>query len=99
MKSIPRLGMSQDAKLAVIRGTVPNPLRWPAGCRFAPRCDFRFDKCAKQPPLFELGDQKAACWLVESGRRKVLSAIQALPTKSSSARSDAGLAGGSTAGA
>ena len=97
MKSIPRLGMSQDAKLAVIRGTVPNPLRWPAGCRFAPRCDYRFDKCATQPPLFELGDQKVACWRLESGRRKVSTVIEAMPSKSSAARSDAGRATGSTA--
>jgi oligopeptide/dipeptide ABC transporter ATP-binding protein len=71
LKSIPRLGMSQAEKLAVIRGVVPNPLRWPKGCRFAPRCDYRFEKCSDQPPLFELGEQKAACWLCESGRRSV----------------------------
>ena len=71
MKSIPRLGMTQSQKLAVIRGVVPNPLRWPKGCRFMPRCDYAFDKCVNPPPLFELGGQKAACWLCESGRRPV----------------------------
>src|SRR5437879_4920388 len=74
MKSIPRLGMSQDAKLAVIRGTVPNPLNWPKGCRFMRRCDYAFDKCVQPPPLFELDGQKARCWLVESGRRAVSAA-------------------------
>ena len=73
MKSIPRLGMTQAQKLAVIRGVVPNPLRWPKGCRFMPRCDYAFDKCVNPPPLFELGGQKAACWLCESGRRAVSS--------------------------
>jgi oligopeptide/dipeptide ABC transporter ATP-binding protein len=72
MKSIPRLGMTQSQKLAVIRGVVPNPLRWPTGCRFMPRCDYAFDKCVKQPPIFDLGGgQSSACWLCESGRRPV----------------------------
>jgi len=74
LRSIPKLGMTQTDKLAVIRGVVPNPLNWPSGCRFAPRCDYRFEKCDKQPPLFELGDQESACWLCESGRRVAASA-------------------------
>ena len=71
LKSIPRLGMTQAAKLAVIRGVVPNPLRWPTTCRFMARCDYAFAKCIKPPPLFELSGQKAACWLCEGGRRAV----------------------------
>ena len=71
LKSIPKLGMTQTEKLAVIRGVVPSPLNWPKGCRFAPRCDYRFEKCAKPPPLFDVGNQRAACWLCESGRRAV----------------------------
>jgi oligopeptide/dipeptide ABC transporter ATP-binding protein len=72
LKSIPRLGMTQSQKLAVIRGVVPNPLRWPKGCRFMPRCDYAFEKCVNPPPLFDAGQgQRAACWLVESGRRSV----------------------------
>ncbi|HVC99635.1 MAG TPA: ABC transporter ATP-binding protein [Candidatus Dormibacteraeota bacterium] len=71
LNSIPRLGMTQDERLAVIEGTVPNPLRWPAGCRFAPRCRYRFDKCDQPPPLFPVDHQIARCWLVEKGRRPV----------------------------
>jgi len=74
LKSIPRLGMTQAAKLAVIRGVVPNPLRWPAGCRFMRRCDYAFAKCTQPPPLFDLDGQKARCWLVEGGRRAVSAA-------------------------
>ena len=70
LRSIPRLGMSQTEKLNVIRGVVPNPLRLPSGCRFAPRCDYRFDLCAKPPPLFDVGGQLSRCWLNESGRRQ-----------------------------
>jgi oligopeptide/dipeptide ABC transporter ATP-binding protein len=71
LKSIPKLGMSQAQKLATIRGVVPSPLNWPTGCRFKPRCDYRFDRCDAQPPLFDLGDQQAACWLCEGGRREI----------------------------
>jgi oligopeptide/dipeptide ABC transporter ATP-binding protein len=71
LNSIPRLGMTQDERLAVIEGTVPNPLRWPTGCRFAPRCRYRFEKCDQPPPLFPVDGQLARCWLVEEGRRTV----------------------------
>ena len=69
LHSIPQLGMTQADKLAVIRGVVPNPLNWPTGCRFAPRCDYRFEKCDKQPPTFDIDGQESACWLCENGRR------------------------------
>jgi oligopeptide/dipeptide ABC transporter ATP-binding protein len=71
LKSIPRLGMTQAIKLAVIEGVVPNPTRWPKGCRFAARCEYRFEKCSEPPPLFELGGQSSRCWLCEDGRRPV----------------------------
>jgi len=69
LQSIPVLGMTQSAPLRVIRGTVPSPLDWPEGCRFAPRCDYAFERCSEQPPLFASGGGEAACWLCESGRR------------------------------
>ena len=69
LSSIPKFGMTQAQKLATIRGMVPSPLSWPSGCRFAPRCDYRFHKCDAPPPLFDVGEQGVACWLCESGRR------------------------------
>jgi len=69
LQSIPVLGMTQSAPLRVIRGIVPSPLDWPEGCRFAPRCDYAFERCSEQPPLFASGGGEAACWLCESGRR------------------------------
>ncbi len=69
LHSIPMLGMTQTEPLKVIRGTVPSPLEWPTGCRFRPRCDYAFAKCAEDPPLFEVGAQASACWLCERGRR------------------------------
>jgi peptide/nickel transport system permease protein len=47
LESIPRAG---DAP-APIPGVVPNPLAWPSGCRFAPRCAFAIAACAGAPPL------------------------------------------------
>jgi peptide/nickel transport system ATP-binding protein len=70
LRSIPHLGMTSAAKLAVIRGTVPSAVNWPPGCRFAPRCSLRFEKCAEDPPLFDVGGQTSACWLCEGGRRQ-----------------------------
>jgi oligopeptide/dipeptide ABC transporter ATP-binding protein len=70
LRSIPHLGMTSAAKLAVIRGTVPSAVNWPPGCRFAPRCNLRFEKCVEDPPLFDVGGQTAACWLCEGGRRQ-----------------------------
>ncbi len=69
--SIPVLGMRYTTPLKAIRGMVPSPLDWPSGCRFAPRCDYAFDRCAKElPPLFSTGAQESACWLCESGPRQ-----------------------------
>jgi oligopeptide/dipeptide ABC transporter ATP-binding protein len=71
LQSIPMLGMTQAEPLRVIRGMVPSPMSWPAGCRFASRCDYAYDRCREEePPLFETGTpQHAACWLCEHGRR------------------------------
>jgi len=75
LNSIPKFGMTQDQMLATIRGVVPSPVSWPASCRFAPRCDYRFGKCEAPPPLFDVGEQQVACWLCESGRRPPVSAV------------------------
>jgi oligopeptide/dipeptide ABC transporter ATP-binding protein len=63
--AMPELGMSKETPLKVIPGSVPSPLAWPKGCRFAPRCEHRFDKCDAYPPLFGTAARHAACWLRE----------------------------------
>ena len=47
-----------DAMPLPIPGTVPQPGRWPQGCRFAARCPLAQVKCEQMPPL--LND--ARCW-------------------------------------
>jgi oligopeptide/dipeptide ABC transporter ATP-binding protein len=49
----------------VIPGSVPSPLAWPQGCRFAPRCEHRFDKCGVYPPVYGTSERNTACWLRE----------------------------------
>ncbi len=53
MRSVPELGHPVP-RLATIPGIVPGPGRWPAGCRFAPRCPIAKPECsAKMPGLSE----------------------------------------------
>jgi peptide/nickel transport system ATP-binding protein len=47
--SIPRLGR-RAAHLATIEGMVPDMAKPPSGCRFAVRCPFAAEACAKAPP-------------------------------------------------
>ena len=44
-------GASRNPPLPTIRGSVPRPGAWPAGCRFSDRCVFRQDRCARPIPL------------------------------------------------
>ncbi len=63
LKSVPKLHQQTDS-LYNIRGMVPSPKDYPAGCRFCPRCEDVCEKCEKeQPPLFQLPDgRKVRCW-------------------------------------
>ena len=70
LRSIPLLGMRYTEPLEAIRGMVPSPLDWPDGCRFAPRCDYAFDRCRTDDPhLLPVPPQESACWLCTEGRR------------------------------
>ncbi len=71
LRSMPLLGMRYTTPLKAISGMVPSPLDWPNGCRFAPRCDYAFERCVEElPPLFDVGQQESACWLCKDGPRK-----------------------------
>jgi oligopeptide/dipeptide ABC transporter ATP-binding protein len=70
LRSIPLVGMRYTQPLEAIRGMVPSPLDWPDGCRFAPRCDYAFDRCRTEDPrLLPVPPQESACWLCAEGRR------------------------------
>ena len=63
-KAIPRVHEDMD-RLYVIEGTVPNPLDFPPGCKFHPRCPQVMDKCRiQEPELIEVSPgHKVRCWL------------------------------------
>ena len=67
MRSIPRflgqVAAERKRELYIIRGTVPNLLHPPSGCRFHPRCPRALDICATVVPALEPmdGGHLAAC--------------------------------------
>jgi len=50
VRSIPRLD-ERRRRFDTIRGSVPNLIFPPSGCRFHPRCAFKKESCDKQKPL------------------------------------------------
>ncbi len=68
LKSLPRLGF-RGRRLPTISGVVPEPLRFPAGCKFHPRCPRGCNdkRCQTvEPELRQIQPGRcAACWYVE----------------------------------
>jgi len=68
LRSVPKLseaGAARTERLQTIKGTVPSPTDLPAGCHFAPRCEYRKPICDESEiPLFELDkDVRVRCVL------------------------------------
>ncbi|AIQ10833.1 ABC transporter ATP-binding protein [Paenibacillus durus] len=72
LASLPQLAGDAD-RLQSIPGQVPNPLHMPSGCRFAPRCPHRFERCEQAEPqlLEDETGHSCRCFLYE--KREVLS--------------------------
>ncbi|HIE22842.1 MAG TPA: ABC transporter ATP-binding protein [Candidatus Korarchaeota archaeon] len=68
LNAIPRLRQKQE-RLEFIPGAPPNLLAPPPGCRFHPRCPYRFEPCDKEEPeLLEIKpDHFVACHLFTKG--------------------------------
>jgi oligopeptide/dipeptide ABC transporter ATP-binding protein len=65
MASLPIAG-ERRASLPVIPGGVPDPLRFPRGCRFHPRCPLATDRCLEDQTLREVhAGHLARCWRAE----------------------------------
>ncbi len=64
MASVPRL--RGDQVLEFIEGQPPSLIDPPTGCRFAPRCPYRFDKCDEEPPTYTVAGHLVKCWLHEN---------------------------------
>ncbi|MBN1903786.1 MAG: ABC transporter ATP-binding protein [Deltaproteobacteria bacterium] len=67
LNSIPKLG-EEKQRLMAIPGNVPNPLRFPSGCRFHPRCPIcnNDSRCMATEPQLEEKEpgHMVACWKV-----------------------------------
>ncbi len=61
MASVPRLRETKNPEF--ITGQPPSLINPPTGCRFAARCHRRFERCAEEPPTFEIAGRLVKCWL------------------------------------
>lgn len=71
LDSIPILGKGKEQEIEPIRGNTPDPFDRPAGCQFAPRCDYRTDRCETMPEesYFD-GEHRVRCWNYEEVLKK-----------------------------
>jgi len=69
--SIPRLTDNRKKRLDVISGSVPNPLDFPPGCRFHPRCGYVRDFCREEEPaLVDAGDgHRVRCFMYHEEKK------------------------------
>ena len=69
--SIPMLHGDQGDRLEAIPGSVPHPLDLPKGCRFAPRCKYRTEKCDENvPDLVKVNEEQSVrCFYPKKGVR------------------------------
>ncbi|MEM2736107.1 MAG: ABC transporter ATP-binding protein [Thermoproteota archaeon] len=56
---------NRNVERKVIPGEPQNPVAWPPGCRFHPRCPYAMDICrVEEPPMNEVeSGHQVACWL------------------------------------
>ena len=66
LASLPRLGEEHE-RLRVIPGQVPDPARFPTGCRFHPRCPVAVERCRTEVPALRDvgGGHLARCFRAE----------------------------------
>ena len=66
MASVPKLRQTEEPEF--ISGQPPSLLDLPSGCRFAVRCEHRFELCESDPELIPMGQRKhVKCWLHQNG--------------------------------
>ena len=71
LDAVPRLDRPAAASrhLRVIEGQPPDPRSHPPGCRFAPRCPYRIERCATHPELVDItAGHGTACWVAQATR-------------------------------
>ncbi len=63
INAIPRL--RGEKRLSYIKGSPPDLINPPQGCRFIDRCPYAMDVCNKTPPLVKSKDGYVRCWLYQ----------------------------------
>ncbi|GAB6095311.1 ABC transporter ATP-binding protein [Desulfatiferula olefinivorans] len=68
LAAIPTLGSDHGKRLPSIKGQVPPPSAYPAGCRFHDRCPSAMDRCrSKAPaPIALSSTHRASCFLLDA---------------------------------
>ncbi|WP_422122666.1 ABC transporter ATP-binding protein [Planococcus sp. X10-3] len=66
LESVPDMRFKKE-RLYSIPGNVPKPGSINTGCRFAPRCEFAFDRCFEEtPPLYQTTEEhQTRCFLFD----------------------------------
>jgi oligopeptide/dipeptide ABC transporter ATP-binding protein len=64
LASVPRLDETERTRLEAIEGLPPSLVNMPAGCSFAPRCSFAYERCLEEEPVLVdvIEGHNAACW-------------------------------------
>jgi len=65
--AIPRL--HGEKKISYVRGTPPNLMNPPTGCRFYDRCPHAMDVCKQDPPSIMIKDGFVRCWLYADDKK------------------------------
>jgi oligopeptide/dipeptide ABC transporter ATP-binding protein len=87
LRSVPKLtarDIEKAVRLQTIEGVVPSPTNLPPGCHFAPRCEFRMDRCTKgEIPLYDLeNDVRVRCVLYDEESKDGLEVPKSLSATS-----------------
>jgi oligopeptide/dipeptide ABC transporter ATP-binding protein len=69
LAAVPSVDKALRRQRIILGGTVPSAIDPPSGCRFHPRCFVPEGKVCdtEQPPFFQVGDHKVACWRYNNG--------------------------------
>jgi peptide/nickel transport system ATP-binding protein len=65
--AIPRL--RGEKEISYVRGTPPNLMNPPTGCRFYDRCPHAMDICRQDPQSIMIKDGFVRCWLYADGKK------------------------------
>lgn len=65
ISAIPKIDFANNKERIILRDEITSPIEPPRACRFAPRCNYAYERCHQEPPeLVEVSDNHyTACHL------------------------------------